>query len=60
MKVEVTIDARWALLGARAAFALRHAIGDKRAQRFATWIAFRFARVRIGDGPWRRGIARSE
>lgn len=54
MQVTVEIRDRLAFVVCRAVYALRHIVGNARAQRWATAAFMRFARYRVCGGKWRR------
>lgn len=59
LTVRIQVDTRWAMRFARASLRLWPVLGRDRAQRLATWFAYRLSRFRIGNGAWQRMESRS-
>lgn len=52
--IPIEVRCRFAMVCARALFALRFVVGYRRAQRWAESAAFRLARYRVLGGKWQR------
>lgn len=54
VSVPIETRMRLAIIACRVVYALRHIVGNARAQRWAAAAAYRFARFRVLGGKWQR------